>query len=284
MPVNSGSDGTQISFSDLQAAYGDPTPTPGDTSIPLSAFYRGSGVVPNTRTVTALASGSGSGNGDGSSAGISVDVQNADTTSTSIPSRESQAQRVNGGTSYVVNSNDVYIRYAVGGGDPDSGTTIRWNVNGGTTRTARDGNQSARVYFWGPRGSGASGANTFFGIPPTAHHGSVSTGNTINGLSGGSIQAFRATVTSQSRRRFVYTNNTGQTINLTTTSMGGNSNTTMLTPGASVTRGPFNGSNEAWTVSYPAVTSTSSDANNEIPTTGNPIDLDGFNTPGNFTP
>ena len=282
MPVNSGSDGTEISFSDLQAAYGDPTPTPGDTSIPLSAFYRGSSVVPVNRTVTVLAGDSGGGTGDGSAAGISVDVQSANTTSTSTGGLTVSAFSGNG----IVNTADLSYVYARSEGRGNHTVNLYPGPNGSGHPTqifsySQDDNPGFTIAYRGTTYQSGDGS------PTVRSNATRYTGNRSLSFSGfrtpAQIGRRTQTTTTTQRRRFVYTNNTGQTINLTTTSMGGNSNTTMLTPGAFVTRGPFNGSNEAWTVSYPAVTSTSSDANNEIPTSGT-IDLDGFNTPGNFTP
>ena len=284
MPVNSGSDGTEISFSDLQAAYGDPTPTPGDTSIPLSAFYRGSSVVPNTRTTTDLAAGSDSGSGDNNNAaGIRVDVQNSSTTSTSTGSLRVSSFTGTG----VVNTADLSYVYARSEGRGNHTVVLYPGPNGSGHPTqifsySQDDNPGFTIAYRGTTYQSGDGS------PTVRSNATRYTGNRSLGFSGfrtpAQIGRRTQTTTTTQRRTFVFTNTTGQTIDLTTTSMGGNSNTTRLNNNQSVTRGPFNGSNEAWTVSYPAVTSTSSDANDEIPTTGNPIDLDGFNTPGNFTP
>ena len=51
MPVNSGTAGTAISFSDLQSAYG------GSHPISLSEYYRGGGEVPSSTTTTSTSVG-----------------------------------------------------------------------------------------------------------------------------------------------------------------------------------------------------------------------------------
>ena len=66
MAVNSGTLGTTISWSDLQAAYG------GSHPISISEYYSGGTNVPNTNTVVAAASNSGTASDD--TDGIDVDV------------------------------------------------------------------------------------------------------------------------------------------------------------------------------------------------------------------
>lgn len=274
MPVNSGGDGSQISFSDLQTAYG------GEHPISISEYYRGAGEVPVNRTVTALSAGSGSGNGDGSAAMISVDVQDSSTASSTGSLRVSSFT----GTG-VVNTADLSYVYARSEGRGNHTVVLYPGPNGTGHPTqifsySQDDNPGFTIAYRGATYRSGDGS------PTVRTNATRYTGNRSLGFSGFRTPAQigrRTSVPGQARRTFVYTNNTGHTIDLTTTSMGGNSNTTRLNNGQSVTRGPFNGSNQGWTVSYPAVTSTSSDANNEIPASGT-IDLDEFNTPGNFTP
>ena len=56
--------------------------------------------------------------------------------------------------------------------------------------------------------------------------------------------------TTVSRRRAIFTNNTGQRITLNITFMGGNSRSATLERGQTIDTGIINGSNEAWTFNY----------------------------------
>lgn len=273
MPVNVGGLGSSISFQDLQDAYG------GSHPISLSEYYRGGSEVPLTQTIVTLPAGSGSGSGDGSAANISVDVQDSSTTSTSTGSLTTSAFSGNG----VVNTADLSYVYARSEGRGNH-TVVLYpgpNATGHPTQIfsySQDDNPGFSIAYRGTTYVSGDGS-------PTVRTNSTQyTGNRSLGFSGfrtpAQIGRRTSTTTTTQRRTFVYTNNTGQTIDLTTTSMGGNSSTTSLSAGASVTRGPFNGSSEAWTVSYPAIQSTSQ-ANTNIPSSGT-IDLDQFNTPGNF--
>ena len=87
----------------------------------------------------------------------------------------------NAPVTYTVQAGDEVIRLSAGGGDPDSGTAIRYTLNG-VQRTARDGNQSASVYFGLNGGSFTTpgSRNTFFGIPPSADGGLVNVGDVIS--------------------------------------------------------------------------------------------------------
>lgn len=274
MAVNSGSLGTQISFSDLQNAYG------GSHPISLSEYYRGGSEVPSTSTTTLLAAGSGSGSGDGSAASISVDVQNAD--SSSIGGLTNLTNQPGNGIVNLADLSYIHLR-AQGMGNH---SVVRYpNANGGGHPTSifqysQDDNPGFTVSY---RGSAYQSGDQVIGGTPGFPSGANSNGSIgYSGFSttGDYTYIGRRTITNVSRRTFVFTNNTGQTITLTTTAMGGNSNTTTLTNGSSVTRGPFNGSNQSWTVSYPAVTTTVN-ANTNIPTSGE-SNLDQFNVPGAF--
>ena len=55
------------------------------------------------------------------------------------------------------------------------------------------------------------------------------------------------------RGQFVFTNNTGQNISLSTTAMGGNAQTATLARGGTIDTGIINGDSEAWTFSYDIV-------------------------------
>ena len=272
MPVNTGSLGSTITFSDLQTFYG------GSHPISLSEYYRGGAEVPSTALTganpyTGTTSFSGSGTGSGGSSGIGVAVSNQDTTS-------------GGGTLSLTNVgyNTARGYYTYSWNAPSGGATIDITLRGRQTsgsfnpgvlntqiglftftRSFTQGRfENGRTNFnvdnitfdrrFRIGSSGGLDATYRYQASVPAGFGLVAIGATLRNefnppvtlVSNNSTTAS----TTVSRRRAVFTNNTGQTIRLTTTFMGGNSRTATLTRGQTIDTGIINGSSEAWTYSY----------------------------------
>lgn len=233
--------------------------------------------------------GSGSGTGDETNDGVVTDVTTTPgSTSTSFPSRGSSAtvrtSLVANSGSYTVTSSDSILQLAIGGGDPNRGTSLRYSVNN-VQVTARDGNQSARVYFGGPAGgyTSAGSRNTFFGSPPSRDGGNLRTGDVIRFISGprnaAEFNVWRATTTTTDPTHDVsFRNSNSDSIILSPGSTGGSRT---LTSGQ--TDQVLNDArNSNWEFQYRYAPS-SQPANTAIPESGE-IDLDQFNAPGNAAP
>ena len=232
--------------------------------------------------------GSGSGTGDETNAGVVTDVTvTPGMSTTNFPSRGSSATlrtsivRLTG--SYTVQSTDSILLLAVGGGDPDSGTTLNYEVNG-TRFSARDGNQSARVYFGGPAGgyTSASSRNTFFGVSPSRDGGNLRTGDVIRYIGGprssAEFNVWRATTTTtQSTHDISFRNTNSDAIIMSPSSTGGSRT---LNSGQTAQVVNDRTGTSSWEFQYRYAPS-SQPANTAIPETGE-VELDQFNTPGNF--
>ena len=237
MAVNGGA-GNAISFSEIQTFYGGTNP------ISLSEYYRGGSEVPGTSTV--VAANSDSGTTSATSGSVAAVVANDSTSST--------------------------ITNGFGG----SGTTftIDTGTAGGSTTTLT-------VFC----GSGATGAYSVF--QNGVNIGGVSEGNTsnitVNDNANIAIQqSFGDPVGGSSnytRLTRVYdmtlTNNTGQTLNLTSSPWGNDSS---FTNGE--VKSVNNSSSNSWSWSHPAVTGN---FNTNVPASGT-INIDVFNAPGTPTP
>lgn len=230
--------------------------------------------------------GGGSGVDDETNGGVVTDVTtNAGQTTTRFPSRGSSATlrtSLARNATYTVTSSDSILQLAIGGGDPDRGTTLTYEVNG-VRRSARDGNQSARVYFGGPAGgyTSAGSRNTFFGSPPSADGGNLRTGDRITFISGprssAEFNVWRATTTTTPTTYDVsFRNDNSDTIILDPSSTGGSRT---LTSGQTA-QVLNDASSPNWNFNYRYAPS-SQPANTAIPTSGE-VELDQFNTPGNF--
>ena len=270
MPVNSGSDGTTISFSDLQTAYG------GSHPISLSEYYRGGTEVPNTRTI--LAAGSSNGGDVGETGvtrdGILVQVDDIPGSTMTTYGNLSRSNPPRGG--YRINdlsTTSFWYGFGVGRGNLTISHYPQPNLGGHPTQIfgfSQDDNTGQAIYIRG----GAFRSGDRSGSPfRTVTTGSLSIGGDWTNQEHGTRTVM--TTTTPTTYNISMRNNTGQTVNFTSSPTG---NDASFTNGE--TRSVTGQSNPNWSFSYPAV--TASDANNEIPTSGT-ITLDGFNTPGNFT-
>jgi len=262
MTVNSGSPGTEISLQDLQDAYG------GSHPISLSEYYRGGVEVPSTaisgnNPYTGQTSASGGGSGSGGGDGIAVNVTNRSTTSGGGTSRISYTG--NEGT----NNNRPGLSVASNvGSRGDSFAALRVSAQTVFAHLNYSGNliSSRSGYRVSSRDAVVtSGQVNFRGPAWTTSDGNASwpllssTGEIYRGWRGGGVSFQRAYVDQRApqvttqRRQFVFTNNTGQRISLTTTAMGGNSRTETLNPGGTIDTGTLDGGSEAWTYSYSIV-------------------------------
>ena len=272
MSVNDGVLNSSVSFSQIQSFYG------GSNPISLSEYYRGGSEVPSTslsgaNPYVSPTSFSGSGSGSGGSSGIGVAVSNQDTTS-------------GGGTLGLTNVgyNSARGYYTYTWNAPAGGATIDITLNGrqnsgsfnpgvlntqaglfnitrsftqGRFENGRTNFNIDNITFIRTLRIGASGGLNatyrFQGNVP-AGFGLVSIGATLRNefnppvilVSNNSTIAS----TTVSRRRAIFTNNTGQRITLNITFMGGNSRSATLERGQTIDTGIINGSNEAWTFNY----------------------------------
>ena len=267
MPVNGGGN-TSVAFSEIQTAFG------GSNPISLSEYYRG-GEVNTVRTI--LAAGSGSGSGDGSAASISVDVQNSNTTTTSVGALSTQFGQAGTRGNYNT-SNLSFLRLRASG---MGNHTVVFN---GTQIFSyqQDDNPGFEYNLRGPRYQSGDGGISSSGT--SVGRGSLTWSGFRQGTTAGVNYSVIGTRTSSTttvqRRRFVFTNNTGQTISLTATG-NGSTTTSSVSSGGTLTIGPVNGSGQGWSVSYPAI--TMNDANSNIPASGT-IELSDFRSITNYTP
>ena len=268
--------------------------SPGSASssvAPGATFGGGSGLSSNAWSFAYnyIDAGSGSGTGDETNAGVVTDVTTTPgMTTTTPPARGSSATlrtsivRLTG--SYTVQSTDSILLLAVGGGDPDSGTTLNYEVNG-TRFSARDGNQSARVYFGGPAGgyTTPSSRNTFFGVSPTQDGGNLSAGDVIRYIGGprssAEFNVWRATTTTTSTTHDVTFRNTNADAIILSPSSTGGSRTLTSGQTAQVIN---DGSSSSWSFQY-RLAPGSQPANTALPSSGT-INADQFNAPGNAAP
>ena len=271
MPVNTGSLGQTISFSDLQTYYG------GSHPISLSEYYRGAGEVPRTAIAganpyTGTTSFSGSGSGSGGSSGIGVNVQNSSTTT-------------GGGTLNItqgfVAAQSIHTFSWTGGGTIDLTVSVTAEGVGITcdpgwftgetvgaagltvVRTVTRGNAEgrSRIFTSGDYSFQnalriGSGNQAPGGLTGTYRWTGTVTGSGQVAVRGPSVTT--AIVTNSStgapvtvqRRTFTFTNNTGQVLNFSGTGNGAAANNGSLGLGASVSTGVVNGASEAWSFNY----------------------------------
>ena len=261
MPVNSGTLGTTISWSDLQAAYG------GSHPISISEYYSGGANVPSTNTV--VDSESASGTGDNTTGNVVVDVTtNPGSTmygslvETSPPGGSGTA---NGNTlSYVTlrtqgRGNHSIVRYPQlnQGGHPTSIFQYQQDDNPGFNVTIRGGAHQS-----------GDGPNSFFASIGSGQSIGWSGFSTTQGTLGTRTVSVSATTYDHD-----ITNNTGHTLNMTMSPWADDSSFT-----DDETASDDGNSSASWSWSHPAVTQN---ANTNIPSSG-VTSIDQFNVPGTF--
>ena len=255
MPVNDGT-GSQISFSDLQTAFGGMHP------ISLSEYYRG-GEVGTTRTVVAANSGV-SGAVTRTIPGTTTTTDGALTTSTPA----------NSGSFTVSPNNLAYVRVTQGG----RGNHIMVQNRRQRYSASQDDLPTSTIYFAGPnfRSSDTTSRNI---IAFNSNLG-ITTGGVAGFTGFTNAQIGRRTVTtttSPTTYDVTYTNNTSFTINNISTPQG-----TIASLGAGLSH-TFNGAstNALTPVTNDATTAT--DANSNIPSSGQ-VSMNQYNSITNYTP
>ena len=239
MPVNGGA-GNAISFSEIQTFYGGTNP------ISLSEYYRGGSEVPGTSTVVAA---------------------NSDSGTTSATSGSVAAVVANDSASSTIN---------VGFGQAGATFPIDTGTAGGSTTTLTVFCQSGETGGYTIKQNGFTIGNVGEGqtVNLTVNDG----GNITINQSFGDPQAGLATYTRLTRvYDMTLTNNTGQTLNLTSSPWGSDSS---FTNGE--VKSVNNSSSNSWSWSHPAVTG---DFNTNVPASDEgAINMDVFNAPGTPTP
>ena len=263
MPVNNPTQ--PISFQDLQDFYGGTHP------IGFDEYFRDGSLVPTDRTVLA-ASGAESGTTSVTRDGIVVTV-------TTVP----------GGTSFgglttssfsgngVVNTADLSYVYARSEGRGNHTVVLYPGPNGSGHPTqifsySQDDNPGFTIAYRGAAYESGDGS------PIVRTTATQYGGNRSLGFSGFRTPAQigrRSVITNPTTYNISMRNNTGQTLNFTS-NIGNNAS---FANGQTITS---NGrSSNSWNFSYPGV--TMSDANSDIPNSGNPIDLGNFRSVTNPT-
>lgn len=273
MGVNGGS-GNPISFQDIQDFYG------GSHPIAFSEYYRGGGEVPSTQTVTDLAAHSASGSGDANSGSINIDVQST----TQTPATAVNAT-LNGQSSITIPAGTVDFQFRINpkadgnlvavfssGSFNTSGLTFNQNGPAGSMGPGRAG-----WFIYGNHGYPSPYVVKVTGTPSSSRTWSSFAPRITENQ--GSVDSFTNNSQSVAARNFVFTNNTGQNISLTTTASSGGSSTSSVNNGSAITRGAFTGTSESWSVSYPQIQSTEN-TNTNVPTSGT-VSMNTFNAPGN---
>ena len=301
MTVNGGTTNNSIFFSELQSAFGGVNP------IFLNEYYRG-GEVSTTRSITSYAAMSNSGSGSGTANGIqvaqtsvaggTVAAGNNDLSTVgserSLGSTSAGGGSFSGGVDSSVRADAWYVRFNA------TRDLANYSVTSVTVRNTRTGqstginvNPSTGSYFQGPvwlnnDGSTPTGVTNIL-VPGSvnAFPGGIQAGDTFTVTGCGGFRCGLATVTSGQRTRSIttraatfnttMTNQSGFTLNFTS-SVGNDSS---FTNGESVSATGQTSANWSW--SHPAVTSTSSDANSNIPSSGT-IDMNDFRSVTNYTP
>ena len=296
MTVNGGlSSNNSIFFSEIQTAFGGVNP------IFINEYYRG-GEVSTQRTITSYAAMSNSGSGSGTANGIqvaqtsvaggTVAAGNNDLSTVAGESFFTSASAGGGALGGSVNAASWYVRFSTTR-DPANysltGATVRNNRTGVSFGIAGNGGTS---YFQGPvwlnnDGSSPNVAGRLLPSNPSPMPGGIQAGDTftVTGCSGfrcglGTVtagQRTRAVTQSATTYNTTMTNRSGFTLNFTS-SVGNDSS---FTNGESVSATGQTSANWSW--SHPAITSTSSDANSNIPSSGT-IDMNDFRSVTNYTP
>ena len=259
MAVNSGTLGTTISWSDLQAAYG------GSHPISISEYYSGGANVPSTNTV--VDSESASGTGDNTTGDVVVDVTtNPGSTmyGSLVETTPSGNGTANGNTlSYVSlrgegRGNHTIIRYPQLNfqGHPTQIFSYSQDDNPGFTVTVRGGAHQS--------GDGPAGQYTISSTQSIAWSGFRSTGSTLG---------TRSVSVSATTYDHSITNHTGHTLNMTMSPWADDSSFI-----DSETATDNGNSSASWSWSHPAVTQNS---NTNIPSSG-VTSINQFNVPGTF--
>ena len=279
MGVNSGGSGSTVSFSDLQSAYG------GSHPISISEYYRGGSLVPSTSTSTQKSAASASGNSTNTTGSITATV-NSSTTATGSLSGFSTKQMTSRGqtVSWAVTNNTASLVFGTRHPDKDGGSSYaEWryqvsgsgSVEGDSNDNTGNGGFIYDGWFQGP----AYQSNDQSPWPAYKKRQNVSSGQTVTlTMEGGQRQQldinYRGNVTVYNH---TLRNNSGVTVNLTSSPWGNDSS---FTNGE--TKTDNNNSSASWSWSHPAVTTTVN-SNTNVPASGQ-INMNTFNSPGNFAP
>lgn len=265
MPVNNST--APITFQELQDFYG------GSHPISFSEYFRDGSLVPTNRTVTALNANSASGTSSRNTGMINV-VRSSRTVAGAISSTNSNVFST---TTFPVTSSTAAIRIAVLTNDADGGrgsgsveiNGVRYSCG---DNTGNGGFCNSGWYFRGPAGSGFT--------PPPARDGhqnlgTRSAGQNVTITHRGGRYTFVTVYTAAQNTVYDYTltNNTGQTLNLTSNLGGTTASGNLGNGGQRTASGRSSGS---WSWSHPAVSTTTSDANSNIPNSGSSIDMADF--------
>ena len=283
MTVNGGTTNNSIFFSELQSAFGGTHP------IFLNEYYRG-GEVSTQRTVTALNANSASGTASNTTGGVAVAVTTVVNPGTLEPNRAALDIFSPTG-SYTVRADTSVIGLTAihpdaGGGR--STVTLEWTINGNAqtdlTTTDNQGNGAALSagYVRGPAYVNGDQSN----ITPTTPFANTAVATvaagaviriTDDGRGRGLLQPRRRTGAGTTFNHTI-TNNTGQTLNLTSSPWGNDGSFTNGESHSTTGR-----ASNSWSWSHPSVSTTSSDANSNIPSSGS-IDMNDFRSITNYTP
>lgn len=274
MGVDNGA-GTPISFSEIQAFYGGAHP------ISISEYYRGGDEVPTTRTIVSKVAASASGTASNTTAQIAVTVtsQTNNTGSISITTNQNISSG-QGNVNFTITSATAWIHILPITEDADGGSGSGRAIINGTSRNCTDNtgnggpcNNPNGWFLRGPAANGASPSPLGQGSP--LFIGTVGAGTvTVRHVAGVRSNIRIGTRTAVTTYNHTITNNSGVTVNLTSSPWGNDSS---FTNGES--HSDNNNSSPSWSWSHPAVQSTEN-ANTNIPGSGT-IDLDDFNAPGN---
>ena len=300
MTVNGGlSSNNSIFFSEIQTAFGGVNP------IFLNEYYRG-GEVSTQRTITSYAAMSNSGSGSGTANGIQVaqttvaggTIAAGNNDLSTVAGERSLGSASLGGTNTFsggvdssVRSDAWYVRFSA----PFDGNLIEVRNatirNNRTMQTVSIGGNTTR-YFEGPvwlNNDGSVPTNVVGNLISNinAFPGGIQAGDTFSTAGCAGFRCGGGVVTSGQRTRAVtqsattynttMTNQSGFTLNFTS-SVGNDSS---FTNGETVSATGQTSANWSW--SHPAITSTSSDANSNIPSSGT-IDMNDFRSVTNYTP
>ena len=270
MAVNSGTLGTTISWSDLQAAYG------GSHPISLSEYYRGGTEVPSTRTVTDLAADSDSGTASaGSGDNVIVTVTSVAGSDTFGPLVTTNPYTPSNG---IINLRTLSFVTLRGGGRGNHSVVTYPQADGGGHPTSifqvqQDDLNDFSLTIRGNAYQDGDSSGAFF------RH---LTGNGSIGFSGFGrntdmqILATRTVTTGSTTYDLDIANRTGHTLNMTMSPWADDSSFT-----DDETDSADGQSSNSWSWSHPAVTSTEN-TNTNIPTSG-VNNINQYNVPGTFS-
>ena len=287
MPVNNNT--APLYFSEVQSFYG------GSNPIYANEYYRGGAEVPTTRTL--LAAGGSSG-GDVGESGVTRD-------GILITVDDIPGGTVPGSLSFqTVGSSSSVGGWFTSGSGPERNGFQRGNVDANTSFIRIGYARTQGTINWTVRNSSNAIVATGTGATPGVRGPAWRSGDAGLGRTAAQVAAFpqvgaggyiilswrgnapsrdgsggratRSSITTPTTYNITMRNNTGQTLNFTSSPTGND---------ASFTNGEMRSvtgqSSPNWSFSYPAV--TASDANSNIPASGNPLDLGDFRSVTNPT-